>query len=147
MLKNAIIALGVLVSVSGLLGCNGGTTPSDTPETPTPNEPIPEGTQIELRLDQAKLFDGLTLTWTSVEDSRCPQGVTCVWAGEAVVRIRAIDAGIDGEMTLKLGSPPEEAVATTARHELRLTAVEPYPRHGTEVAREERRASIVVKRR
>ena len=37
----------------------------------------------------ALLDTGLTITFeTVVEDSRCPIGVTCVWAGDAVVRIR-----------------------------------------------------------
>ena len=42
------------------------------------------------------LFDtGLEVTFEAVvEDSRCPAGVSCVWEGDAVVRIRIDGAGV-----------------------------------------------------
>ena len=149
MLRAALIASGLLLVVPGQLGCNGATTsaPSDSPAPASPQEPVPGGTQVQLRLDQPAEVEGLVLTWLSFEDSRCPQGVTCVWAGEALVRINVREAGADREISLKLGSPPEEATTTTAHHEIQLTAVEPYPKHGTEVSRGERHATLIVKRR
>ncbi len=32
--------------------------------------------------EQIKFSDGLTITLVKIEDSRCPQGVTCIWEGE-----------------------------------------------------------------
>jgi hypothetical protein len=44
---------------------------------------------------RALLDTGLTLTFEAVvEDSRCPVGGTCVWEGDAVVRIRIDGAGV-----------------------------------------------------
>lgn len=43
-----------------------------------------------------------------IEDSRCPQNVTCLWAGR--MRIRAFVSGVDTELTL--GEPFESARGT-----------------------------------
>lgn len=52
-------------------------------------EPAP-ATELVLRIGQSESLDadGLTMQFDRVvEDSRCPMDVTCVWAGDAVVRL------------------------------------------------------------
>ena len=101
---------------------------------------------IELRLDRTTETDDLALTWTSIEDSRCPQGVTCIWAGEVTVRIRVREGGDDREIALTLGARPGSDTVKTSRHELRLSDVSPYPREGAEVARDDHRAIVMITR-
>ena len=36
---------------------------------------------------------GLTVQFTQVKDSRCPKGVTCIWAGHAAVTLRVGQPG------------------------------------------------------
>jgi hypothetical protein len=47
------------------------------------------GEPVSIRLEKSADFDGgLRITFTSlVKDSRCPKGVTCIQAGEAVVEL------------------------------------------------------------
>ena len=43
---------------------------------------------LQLELGETGTSDGLTITFEAVTgDSRCPEGVECVWAGEAHVRL------------------------------------------------------------
>lgn len=86
----------------------------------------------------------MSLTWVSIEDSRCPRDVTCIWAGEVTVRIHARGAAVDEEISLTRGPRPGAELVAIADHELRLSGVEPYPRAGSETPRDAYRATIVV---
>src|SRR3989344_1128650 len=72
--------------------------PSPTP-TPTPT-PVPTpaafGKSTTLAInEQVKFTDGLNVTLAEINDSRCPEGVMCIWAGELspLLRITGGDAG------------------------------------------------------
>jgi hypothetical protein len=114
---------------------------------PAATEREPRERSIELRLDKATEADGLTLTWISVADSRCPQSVTCIWAGEVTVKLEARDGDDESELALTLGAGSAGIPATTAHHELRLSAVAPYPREPGEIPRASYRATVIVTRR
>lgn len=48
-----------------------------------------EGGIFSLRLNQSKtLIDGSVLELIEVEDSRCPENLTCVWEGRSAVKVR-----------------------------------------------------------
>lgn len=140
MVHRVTIALAVLLASFGLNSCNGVGADAERPA-------VPAEARLELKLDRAVEFDGLVLSWISVEDSRCPQGVMCVWAGEATVRIRVRDGSDDREVALTLEAPPGGESVKSSRHEFRLVAVEPYPRLDATVAQDAQRATVVVKRR
>ena len=55
-------------------------TPLSPPEPPTPG---PYTLALHQRVALAR---GLTLSWDSVEDSRCPPNALCIWAGALVYR-------------------------------------------------------------
>jgi hypothetical protein len=122
-----------------------GSAPVNTPAAPS--DPDDGSGTVELQLDPPATRDGLELTWTALADSRCPEGVNCVWAGEATVQLRARDAGDKREVTLKLGPGDGGVPVETERHRIRLTGVTPYPREGVAVAREAQRATIAIERR
>ena len=93
-------------------------------------------------------LEGLQITFEGVsDDSRCPTGVQCVWAGDA-------------SATLTLQRRPAAAVHrtlhTNGRFErqteyeglvVRLDDIKPYPKNGVTIARDEYRATLVVTRR
>ena len=57
--------------------------------------PLPAGTAIAL--DQSVVVGDVTVTPKAVvEDSRCPAGARCVWAGRLVVRTQIDGRGSDG---------------------------------------------------
>lgn len=57
-------------------------------------------------------------------DSRCPEGVVCVWAGDAAVRIQFTES-VD---TLHTMYNPSEV--TRGAYTVRMLQLDPYPKHG-----------------
>ena len=111
--------------------------------------PEPElGRPFEIKAAETVAIQGLRITFEGVsEDSRCPTGVQCVWAGDAAA-------------TLTLEKPPAAAeqrtLHTNGRFEqqtaldnfvIRLEDVRPYPREGVAIAPGDYRAALVVTRR
>ncbi len=100
-------AAAVLAAMAGLGGCQLG--PTGVPEgLPYAGEAVRVfATGVEsARLGEPARFSGLTLTPVMVaEDSRCPTGATCVWAGRA--RVSTAVATVDGSeiRVLTLGTP------------------------------------------
>ena len=113
------------------------------PRAGVDSTPAP-GRSFELRLDQPTQAGGLSLTWTSIADSRCPEGVTCIWAGAVKVTIDARDGGDASQLELTLGPRQGGDTASTAHHEIRLSEVSPHPRAGTEIPRSAQRATVIV---
>jgi hypothetical protein len=76
------------------------------------------------------------------EDSRCPAGVTCTWAG--TVRVRTQISGSPGtyEQVLTLGE-----TLTTESSRIILTGVEPLPVEGQQISQDAYRFSVRIERR
>ena len=91
---------------------------------------------------------GVTLTFETVrEDSRCPVGATCVWAGDAVVVI-SVDDGNDGANTVELHTNPRfDTNAVLDGHTLRLVQLAPMPRNGSTIAVDQYQVTLAVRRR
>ena len=69
-------------------------------------------------------------TLTEVDDSRCPQGTTCVWAGKVTVSLAVTDAATT--RTLRFTIAPQQVDSTQLTlnkkaYWLRLLGVTPYP--------------------
>ncbi len=88
----------------------------------------------------------LRLDWTQVEDSRCPDGVTCVWEGE-----------VGGQFSLQAADVAPSLFALTRHHagdpratqivngyQVRLLQVTPYPRGTAGTARQDYRALLAL---
>ncbi len=75
---------------------------------------------------------GLRMKFTEVNDSRCPRNVTCVWAGNAAVKLDVSFRGRDRQ-TITLNTT---GTTTMLREQIyhgyriRLLAVNPYPVSG-----------------
>jgi hypothetical protein len=71
--------------------------------------------------------EGLQLEFDSVaEDSRCPKGVTCVWAGNAKVLLKVKkDGGKPANVELNTNINPK--TSCYLGYELRLKKLKPYP--------------------
>jgi hypothetical protein len=61
-----------------------------------------------------------------VEDSRCPEGTTCVWAGNAKVKIE-VRKGRSGAKTYEINSTTQPNVVEYAGYQIRLTGLTPHP--------------------
>jgi hypothetical protein len=106
------------------------------------------GRPFEMKPAQVVTIEGLQITFEGVgEDSRCPAGTQCAWAGDAAA-------------AFTLEKPPAPAVQrtlhTNGRFErqadvdgftVRLEDVRPYPKDGVAIAPDDYRATLVVTRR
>lgn len=95
------------------------------------------GQPFELQIGQPAMVEGLIITFLSIsEDSRCPEGANCIWAGRAKVVLRVEKGGkFLGEYELTHGSTTQRDVEGVAIDDLllRLLAVEPYPSVETQI--------------
>lgn len=85
-----------------------------------------EGVPFGLEVGEAAVFEGAEVRFVGVvEDSRCPTGVDCVWAGRARVRV-----AVDGSETV-LSVPHAGSGGTTTAVvgglEVAAQALTPYP--------------------
>jgi hypothetical protein len=113
-------------------------------------------TQKVIRLDQeftvkvgesARSQDsGLKITFASVkEESRCPKGVTCVWAGNAKILIE-ISKGDDGPTTLELNTNINPKSGRCLGYELILKKLDPYPTADEQVKPSDYEATLILRK-
>ncbi|MEL6347038.1 MAG: hypothetical protein AAFV53_28245 [Myxococcota bacterium] len=127
-----------MLIVITLIACNPKTSPEpSTSAEPTITEPtITEPTVIEPTVEepvacedgQSCTVGGVAVHITSIEDSRCPKDVTCMWAGLATVQLSIGDAAHTLELNPAETALPEVAVGENT---LQLVRVEPYPEANT----------------
>lgn len=83
-----------------------------------------------------------------VEDSRCPKNTTCVWAGQVKIKFSLRDASEEARhfvLTLR-DDKPVEAMQVVDGYTYQLMAVDPYPVEGSEVANEDYRITLLVRK-
>lgn len=87
---------------------------------------------------------GQLVTFEAVgPDSRCPVDATCVWAGNALVRIRVHSAEADSLLELNTTLEPKSGTANGVRVELR--ALDPAPRSTEPPAERHYRARLLIR--
>ena len=103
---------------------------------------------FDLKVSEVVTLQGLKITFEGVsEDSRCPTGVQCVWAGDAAA-------------TFTLEKSPAAALQCTLHTNgrfqrqtdydtfvVKLEDIKPYPKQGAAIAPSDYRATLVVTRR
>lgn len=110
----------LLFSVVSLLSCKHSTTPEGAGVSSAESAPPPGCALAE----PCTLAGGLVVEVTEIKDSRCPEGASCVWEGDAAVVVRA------GEETISLhtnSTAGPSSVALTSGQALLMSGVEPRP--------------------
>lgn len=77
-------------------------------------------------------------------DSRCPADAICVWGGDAIVHVRAIDGG-STDYELHTGDS-SRASALHQGMRIQLMELQPYPFSSRTIAPADYRATLVVSR-
>jgi hypothetical protein len=86
---------------------------------------------------------GLRLEFRGVTgDSRCPADALCVWAGDAVVHVRVVDASASDYELHTADSP--RAVAVHRQTRIQLLELQPYPFSSRTIAPGDYRATLAV---
>ncbi len=76
-------------------------------------------------------------------DSRCPANAFCIQAGDAIVVVRALDAGDAADYALHTGDSAR-AAATHRQLRIELVQLAPYPFSGRTIAQDDYRATLKV---
>ncbi|PTM11281.1 MAG: hypothetical protein DA407_01955 [Bacteroidetes bacterium] len=87
---------------------------------------------VLLKLGEKVEQNGITIKFDDViTDSRCPKGVTCVWAGEVVVLVTIYNDGKKSEQKKLTLSPTSQLQDLTGNlyitDTLKLTAINVFP--------------------
>lgn len=110
----------------------------------SPSEPA-QASEFRLKVGGSASVSGFTFAFVDVvADSRCPTGVTCVWAGEVTVAVDATGSEDTVRLELSLGPDREKAVAALDGLTLRLLRVDPYPKAESQIERSQYEATFKV---
>lgn len=100
-----------------------------------------------IRINQSKKFSRSKLTVKFielVEDSRCPQGVDCVWAGNARIKIE-VSNGRSRE-TFEVNTNVGARGASFGGYAINFIGLTPYPRANVRLSRNAYRATFEISR-
>ncbi|HUQ31484.1 MAG TPA: hypothetical protein VM095_05155 [Pyrinomonadaceae bacterium] len=107
------------------------------------------GQEFEVRLGRQVSIEheGLTVAFRELlEDSRCPQGVTCVWAGNGKVLLRLSKAGKRAAlMRLNTGLDPRQDAYKG--YDVKLVNLSPYPKKDVRIKKRGYVATLIVTRK
>ena len=101
--------------------------------------------EVQLAPGESARVDGLRVRFEGVTgDSRCPVDVQCVWEGDAVVVVTAVETSGD-QAALELHTAGRfPRAATYGRYRVRLVALSPQPRQGQSVPAGQYRATLRI---
>lgn len=126
----------VLVLVLTAAGCGSPRPVSGARTAPVRGmSDVPLGEAFEIARGTSVLVDGHRLRFDAVrEDSRCPEGTTCVWAGQAVAAfsfvatqaLRPVLLQLPGTADVDAEPLPEQTTAY-AGYRFTILALDPYP--------------------
>lgn len=88
---------------------------------------------FELAPGATATIDGgaLTLAFDKVgEDSRCPTGVQCIWAGNGAVVLTVAPPG-ESKYSVQLNTTLTPSTATAGTYRISLVGLKPYPKQGS----------------
>src|SRR5262245_18782261 len=106
------------------------------------------GKPFELKAAEFGVIDGFRITFDGVsEDSRCPTGVQCVWAGDAAATFTLEKAPAAAQQQTLHTSGRFQRQTDYDSFIVRLEDIKPYPKEGGSIAPADYRATLVVTRR
>jgi len=136
----SILAVLLVIIVGGAILFNG---PDGTDLSGEDTNPTPQEGSVRLKLGQSANIQGLMITPRSmVDDSRCPTGVECVWAGTVRVNTEIFSGLGTSNQVIEINKS-----ITTEAEEVTLTEVTPYPKAGSTINSADYRITYSVKKR
>jgi hypothetical protein len=109
-------------------------------------EVIRLGQEFELKINHEALVEGESLTVgfeSVVEDSRCPEGVDCIWSGNAKIKVRS-GKQKHAPASLELNTNAGAKSSSYLNYEIRLVALKPRPKADKAVQPNEYLATLIV---
>ena len=118
-------------------------------QQPRKAEVIRLGQEFELKINQEAAIEGegLAVVFESVvEDSRCPEGVDCIWSGNAKIRIRSSKQK-HAPAPVELNTDVGPKSSSYLDYEIKLVALKPRPKAGKPVLSNEYKAALIITKR
>ena len=120
------------------------------PQSATRAREVALDREFDIKIGEQVLVENerLRVTFSRVaEDSRCPEGVQCIWAGNGRIVLRVSKARRRAaDVRLNTGLEPKEA--TYRGYEVKLVKLDPYPKkEGGKIRKRQYVATLVVSRR
>src|SRR5262245_54350024 len=115
-------------------------------QQPRKTEVIRLGQEFELKINQEAAIEGegLAVVFDSVlEDSRCPEGVDCIWSGNAKIRIRSSKQK-HAPAPVELNTDVGPKSSTYLDYEIKLVALKPRPKADKPVQSNEYKAALII---
>lgn len=145
------VAMVFAAAVPLLVSCrpSRGAAPAPAASPGTPRSSAPLGKNFDARIGERVDIAGESLAVTFekvVEDSRCPTGTTCIWEGDAVVRLGLRGArAATGTLDLHAQMPSQREGAFQ-NYRVRIVQLVPWPKDGTGIPASQYVATLVVVR-
>jgi hypothetical protein len=121
-----------VASVSLACAGSGAAVGSNNPVT---TKEVATGQDFDLTPGQTDAVDGgaLSVSFVKVaEDSRCPTGVQCVWAGNGAV-VSTINTSSTGKFDATLNTTLTPKTVTAGSYLITLVGLRPYPKQGSKI--------------
>ncbi len=125
------------------------TAPTATETTGSATTTGQAETRVTLAIGQSVSPNGFAAEVTLVDvtdDSRCPTGANCVWAGDATVTLRVRPTNGQAESIALHTSGPEARAGQAAGLRLTLERLDPLPTAGQATSRDDYRVAILISR-
>ncbi len=117
------------------------TAPAPVKETVIHKKVLPYG-KVSLHVGETATFASSTITLLRVfDDSRCAEGVTCIWAGTVKAEIKNVAGGVASTTSVELGK-----TVVVGKESTTLTDVIPYPKKGVTISQKEYQVTLVQSR-
>ena len=138
--------LGWLFVTVLILNCsNGGTQPEQSKRGPDSHNQ----NQIVIKCGQETVIDGKEMSIkfvATLEDSRCPEGVQCVWEGNACIKLTVKTPG-EKPLSIELNTNDRFAVeAKYLDYTITLIDLKPYPKAAEQINMQDYTAIVVIRK-
>jgi hypothetical protein len=125
---NKIFLLGILTVLALVVGGCGKSNPNQIQ--------VSANTAFDLAVGKTAIVKGesISIKFDSVtEDSRCPTGVTCIWAGQAKCNMSVVQNGVTTPVVLTQSGGSEGTMQGFAGKYQVSFLLNPYPRAGSQI--------------
>ncbi len=114
---------------------------TSSPSAPSvPGQVISDYGQASLSLGNIVTFKDLSVSLLKVvDDSRCPQGVTCVWAGTANTELQISDSAGTSTQKIELGK-----AVTVGNQTIEIVSISPFPSKDKSISQSEYKVIVKV---
>lgn len=110
------------------------------------DQPLRIGKEFTFQINKAYTSEdgNFTLKITDIGDSRCPEGVVCVWQGEVTVKGDWTEN--NSKSTFELHSVMTDQQKQPEGYTIKLIDARPYPKYGTDSRPEDLLVTLLIQK-